>query len=585
MIPPLSPRQSGYVLVTVLVLSLVASLVVFVSLRQNHLLERMSGNQQKTLNASLAASHGVSDAILYMKSVSFELTRITDANTGLVSQKGTPDNYSISNVFYSASDKKLTFLSKGQYQNAIAYLRTTFLLNSGSAGNATGVIGCNDIIINGGGFIDSYDSSKGGYDSNSNRANNAFVALVNGNSENVQGEPSRIPLGLSVINGDFTAYNGYVTTKGNGSIVSGNVVANGKVILNGNTTIGGNVSAKNEVTLNGNNTVGGAVHAGGEFIANSGTVVSGNVSANSVRMNGNTEISGSVTSNGELTMSGNNTTIGGNASASTADIKGTIKGSLSVDSSSISTDNGNGKALGGVTYNATSRAKNVAPTMPDPGELTNICQQNVASNTWLKNQLGTLPNSTSGELNNANFGSGLTNNAVYSKMSLAGESADNRKIITVLDNTVVYVTGEIVLTNLSIRIAKGKSLTFKQVTGGTGKVIDMNDVNITATDGTALGAASNNGVAPFSIYSDSTDKVNIRAENNETNNMYAAIYAPLARVTPRAGSGNLSGSILAKYVELVNDKGFHYDEGLGKSGSSGSGARLTLLSSSLYYPD
>lgn len=577
-------RQSGYVLVTVLILSLVASMVVFVSLRQNHLLERMTGNQQKALSARLAAEHGISDAIGYMHGINSDMTKITAASGGLSSLSGVPNDYKISEVVYDSTNKKLSFLSSGAYQSASAYLRATFSISATSSGSAKGVIGCEGVNITGGGYVDSYDSAKGGYDANTNRASNAFVALVNGSATEVQAEPSQMPVGFSVINGDFTTYNGDIHSKGTGSLVSGSITANGSVILNGNTNIGKNVTAKSDVTLNGNNSVGGVVHAGGGFIADSGTLVSGDVSANSVRMNGNTDINGNVISNAELTMNGN-TSVAGNASAASADLKGTIKGSLSVDASSISTDNGNGKVLGGVTYNATNRARSVAPTIPGPGALADLCQQNLTNNTWLKGQLGTLPSSLSGELNNANMSGSFSNGNAYSKISLTGDNADNRKVINVADNTVVYVTGEVILTNLTIKIAKGKSLVIKQVTGGTGKKVDMNDVEITSTDGTALGATNNNGVAPFSIYSDTTDQVNIRAENTGTNNMYAAIYAPLARVSSNAGVGNLSGSLLAKYIELKSRSGFHYDEGLGQGSGSGSSSRLTLLSTSVYYPD
>ena len=62
-----SGRQRGYVLVTVLILAMVASMVAFVSIRENQLQERMSGNQQKMINARLAAEKGIYETIALIK--------------------------------------------------------------------------------------------------------------------------------------------------------------------------------------------------------------------------------------------------------------------------------------------------------------------------------------------------------------------------------------------------------------------------------------------------------------------------------------------------------------------------------------
>lgn len=599
----LTGARRGYVLVSVLVLALVASMVVFVSIRENQLQERMSGNQQKMVNARLAAERGIAAALDHIK---IQMDAGVDINTiatggGLLALRGTPDNYRLSDIAYVSADKRLSLLSTGHdsSNDATAQLIGRFELRSNGSASAKGVIGCEDIQVNGGGFIDSYDSSKGGYDLHSNRDSNAFVALVNGSSENLQGSPSQMPLGLSLINGDFIAYNGYLTTKGQGSIVSGNVTANGKVILNGGTSVGGNVLAKGETILNGKSSVGGDVHAGGGFTANGGgspdesSSVGGNVSAESVRLNGNASINGNVISNGELVTNGSSNVINGSASAASADLKGTINGSLTVAAGSIATDNGNGRVLGGVNYNATSRPMNTLPSIPEAGELAEYCKQSMAAgnpneNTWLKGQLGSLP-SSNGELTTAVFsGDSFSpyNNKAYEKFEVTGSSADNRKTINVTENTTLYVSGEIKLTNLTIKVSQGKNLTIKQITGGTGKVVDMNDVAIVSSDGSALGTASNGGVPPFSLYSDSTSMVNLRAANDGLNNsMFAAVYAPLARVTARDGMGEMSGSIIGKIVEIVNKKGFHYDEALGNAGGGASSYSVKLTSILDYFPE
>ena len=585
-----SGRQRGYVLVTVLILAMVASMVAFVSIRENQLQERMSGNQQKMINARLAAEKGIAAALDYVKA---QLANGTDIatianNGGIAALRGNPDVYRLSDVFYSSTDKRLTLLSTGHDvgNDATAQLKARFELRASGSAIAKGVIGCENLEVTGGGFIDSYDSNKGGYNVNSNRASNASVAIVNGNGIEIIGEPTKIPVGLSVINGDLTTYNGYVHSKGSGSTVSGNVTANGVVILNGNTNVGGNVTAKTDVTLNGNNNVGGNIHSGGGFIADSGSSVQGGVSANSVRLNGNTVVNGNVVATGELVTNGNST-IKGNASAASADLKGTINGSLSVDGNSIATDNGNGKVLGGVNYNATDRSKNPQPSIPEPGVLAEYCKAR-ADNTWLKQQLGTLPAGNNGELTNSSFTNmASANNKTYSKLDLKGDNADNKQVIEVTQNTTLYVTGGVTMANLIVKVSHGKSLTIKQVTNGINAVVDMNDVAILSSDGAPLGTSNNGGVPPVSIYTDTGDQVNIRAENHEGVNtpMFSAVYAPLANIGIKAGAGEFSGSLLGKSIQIQNPLGFHYDEGLSNAAGGGGAATLNLLSVLDAYPN
>lgn len=79
----LAGANRGYVLVSVLVLALVASMVVFVSIRENQLQERMSGNQQKMINARLAAERGIAAALDYITNqMASERTSIRLLNGG-----------------------------------------------------------------------------------------------------------------------------------------------------------------------------------------------------------------------------------------------------------------------------------------------------------------------------------------------------------------------------------------------------------------------------------------------------------------------------------------------------------------------
>src|SRR5574344_820654 len=130
----LAGANRGYVLVSVLVLALVASMVVFVSIRENQLQERMSGNQQKMINARLAAEKGVYDTITLINSLLAANSTTSQIQSAIARNESA---FSISSVSYSPPN--LHFISEGKFQDARASLKANFQLTTGVSPFSGGV--------------------------------------------------------------------------------------------------------------------------------------------------------------------------------------------------------------------------------------------------------------------------------------------------------------------------------------------------------------------------------------------------------------------------------------------------------------
>lgn len=108
-------------------------MVVFVSIKENMMQERMRGNQKKMINARLAAEKGIYDTQQLIaqqlssgQNIAAILTRINNQNTQ------SPQNTSYYRT-YSASYNAplLTFISQGHHQDADSYLAARFNISTG----------------------------------------------------------------------------------------------------------------------------------------------------------------------------------------------------------------------------------------------------------------------------------------------------------------------------------------------------------------------------------------------------------------------------------------------------------------------
>ncbi|MFT6926519.1 MAG: Tfp pilus assembly protein PilX [Psychromonas sp.] len=88
-------QQKGFVLVSVLIITTITTMLAFSQFSENRLQERIAGNQEKEINARLAAEKGVFDAFVYIEAqnvlgtsnenIETNLNKTPYTNTGNVS--------------------------------------------------------------------------------------------------------------------------------------------------------------------------------------------------------------------------------------------------------------------------------------------------------------------------------------------------------------------------------------------------------------------------------------------------------------------------------------------------------------------
>ncbi|MFY8300499.1 DUF7305 domain-containing protein [Pseudoalteromonas sp. SS15] len=260
-------QQSGFTLIKVMLMSTMASVVVFGALKETVIQERLTGNFQKDMNARLLAEKGIFTAAKKLqKAVSDNSSFTVD---DLVNQHGLhAGNGDIGDdTVYKArlsknADGLLEITSLGQryYGDANQQLVARFELKPGDVKSPFqhAVTGCKGVNLSGSGVVDSYDSSKGPY-SETNRDSSGHVNTVIGDSS--------------------------VTIDGH-SPIKGDVKASGIVYLKGSSPVIGNVHSNTGVDIS----------------WGSGVRVKGNVFSNGFYIHRGGEIDGVVRANGNAKM-------------------------------------------------------------------------------------------------------------------------------------------------------------------------------------------------------------------------------------------------------------------------------------------
>lgn len=525
-----SPRsqQAGYVLVTVLILTLVASMVVFVSLRQNHLLERMGGNQQKMLNANLAAGRGVADSLTLIQGKLAAGASVTDIQTALVREL--TGVYAISGVSYAAP--RLSFISKGMFQDAVAYKKANFSLTTGAYPFNAGVVACSALSLTGSGAIDSYDPSKGGYGS-SNKNANSKVEVIDAGSSTVT------LTGASPINGDLTI--------------------KGSAELQGSAKVTGTVTTSANLNLSGGGVKIGAAAVGGNL----------NMGASS-QISGTAAVTGNVTAN-----------------------PGTTVGSMTYGGTLTNSNAHNGlTATTGSLVNQATAAPVLTNTVCDPLNITSAFSSYagltssglISGYHWQQTTYSFTPSSAQVYASSA---ATTTTTVSPTTASVFGSSAS----VYVLDsldvsgstlsisggNVTIIVKGNFSMTGggPTIQIASGSSLTLL-VQGTTD--LGSNGSFVVAD----AGAGTNNNISPLSIYSSYSGSNGVTTGGG-FNGGYASIYAPLTDVAI-GGSGSLSGAVRGKTLTVTGAGGLHYDESLANAAVGSHSGSIKLYAIQDYYP-
>ncbi|MBH0041981.1 DUF7305 domain-containing protein [Pseudoalteromonas sp. SWXJZ10B] len=623
-------NTSGFTLVTVLILTSMASIVVLSTLRDSVIQERLSGNFQKKLNARLMSEKGVFSSMEKLETAMLAdpTININDliARNSEVSGTGSLESSIYNATIEIDSNGDILISSEGTRFEGEDQMQAIFEYVVGGGGTTSasvfsnGITGCSGVAISGSGLIDSYDSSLGDYndtldDGSKNTSEESFVNTVNDTGD--------ITLnGSGTIEGDVLSSSNLSIIQG--ADVTGNIHSNGNLILSGGVVIGGDASAYLSFTQS-SGTVSGSISAN-QSISIQQTPVGGDVSSSgSISVTGNT-VQGTIRSYGLVALTQTIIRNGVYTSGNYEQTGGTVYGGVRVQGnvtlkqwgSTIDSKDlryaGNGSfkddtpEYAFLPYKVSSTEISI-PTIEPVEKITPESENNRGLTTCdpldIKTAIdGVSVTTTSPDLfinNNSSAGDLLeleTNEANF--LVDFGSTPDgtiNAKAATFLDsatqifyfddvtikgrmqvksnhNAVMFVDGDFTMNGASsLTIPDNSSLTIiikGKFQIGSGAQVHTPDNGIT-----------DEGRPVFSIYSSYNGNDTGIEFSGGTQELYAVIYAPLTQVKVTSAVG-FKGSILGDTVIVSGAGGIHFDTALneasfGGSSSGGNGSTSKLV--------
>lgn len=209
-------QENGFALVSVLIITTITTMLAFSQMKENNLQERIGGNQQKELNARLAAEKGIIDTFERIKAENANGTSNSTIKAILESAPYTNTNtegYTLQNI--ELDDSTFSFESKGTYYGAEAYLKTKIDNIEATGVFDDAVLACKGITVGGSTKIDSY--TGGTYDDSATPSTNASVKVIDGGVTLGNGGGSGTNKGIF---GSVTAY----SITGNTDLIKGDSV-------------------------------------------------------------------------------------------------------------------------------------------------------------------------------------------------------------------------------------------------------------------------------------------------------------------------------------------------------------------------
>ncbi|MBO1255808.1 hypothetical protein J3L16_08945 [Alteromonas sp. 5E99-2] len=614
-------QQKGFSLVVVLALTALASVVVFASLRDTVIQERLSGNFQKSLNARMAserAAFSQIDAIIAElaanpnSSIEDLVNNIADINDQ--SAHATDLRHTSSLVQDSNGDLVIEGYGERYNGDSVANL----FINFGFQSNGTqasspfdsAIVGCEGVQNVAGGTIDSYDSSlNGGEYSESDATAEADVRTIVQNSD--------ITLtGAATIAGDVLSTR-KITLNGSASI-SGSVRSNGDIFINGGAVILGDVLTRGIFTLESGGFIGGDAHAHGNITVTGGSGFVPSGFPSSTRINGDLLSGGDVKYqggyiNGVLRAHGTvkfTPTFGirnlNNEGADLLSRGGVTSNAISIDGETYADDSlyqNSSVTVGEVeeVFASDPDVESLDPTDPEANcdplliadEIADLSSNSISSGLSLLsgspvasfgNSSGTQGDTTFSPLSATIFG--VNYNSVY----FLEELNINGSTLTITGDVTIYVSGDFTYgtsTEGSLNIKPNSSLTL--IVRGKSKI--QQPVNFENEAGLSRTHAplTSSGLPPFSLFSGySNDNVETNCHGgddygvilSDTASTYLALYAPFSDVAIRA-SGQLFGSVRGRTVQVCGAGDIHYDTALqnsnGAGGSAGGGSTSLIF--------
>ncbi|PKF61199.1 hypothetical protein CW745_11235 [Psychromonas sp. psych-6C06] len=574
--------QNGFVLISVLLITSIATFYAFSEIKGNQLQERIGGNQQKEMNARLLAEKGIFESFKYIQvamsnsvDTNDMINALNNGNTGYINH----EEGLITILDASEHADIFTFKSKGTIHGAealmIAEIDASEIIPPSPFKDA--IVGCEGVGLYNG-VVDSYNSADnpGAYDEN-NAGNNGGIATVNSDAD--------VTLNAGTVKGNIDSNGSIGTTPGgSGANVTGNLTAQ-KNITTKEATITGNVNARESAHITGGH-IEGTLNSGRNLTHTGSPIVDGNVSYG-----------------GDLLVQSG----GADPTPSTYDFGHNNVSGVAEKTPPASKQSCDPKGISAVVRaidENTNKPTAVAAVSGPSGGTMKLTDSVIDAD------------GRTGEVFTRDSDNNLVTTPVYtSEMNLTAldskELAINEKVYVLesleLVNTQLEIKGDVTLiVEGDISLFGGQS-GFKFASGAESTssltIVSKGKVTI-GSDATIFPNASkvhNGSRAPLSIYS-SYDSSGTRADSYNSGSggteqnvdaafvfagdsaMYAKIYAPLGYVSVN-GSGKLMGSVRGKAVDVRGTGGVHYDEALGlpERGDPPDPSKVKYLSAYYYY--
>jgi cytoskeletal protein CcmA (bactofilin family) len=546
-------QQQGFTLVTVLILSSLASILVLNSLQDNVNQERLSGNYQKKTNARLMSERGVFATMQAAQAflLANPNSTIAQLRAGLANINGdgtlAGSAFAVTPIIDGTGD--IILQSTGNRFEGVNRLNARFRLTTGSGYSpfSDAVVGCEGVDLGGSGRVDSYNSNDAPYDVN-NPGSEGDVSTIDKSGANV------ILGGASPILGNVSS-TGEINTKS--SDVQGNLHANGNIIIGSGTGNGGVKGTYNGSQVN--LRVSGNVLTRGNYYQNGGRI------GGHVRANGDASMRWS---NYILNIANNGLDIlyGGSA-----DFKDTTNNSFYSQAQY--------KVFPNVikVKDSDATAPNYSPTDPE----TNCDHLDIDT------VVNTVDDGTNNLTPFNSRGSGveytITPNEMYVSLGIpmfTQVSADvlgypapvlkfkefnlggSDTVVIQGGDVTMFVEGDFQMAGATkMTIEAGSSLTL--IMKGSVKLGAGADI-IALQHGLANPPKSLPAMSIYSSYNGSG--INLSGDFE----MYAQIYAPLSDIKI-TGSGTLYGAVRGKTVTVTGGAAIHYDAALGDGNRGGGG--------------
>ncbi len=535
--------QQGMSLVTVMLLSSLAGILVLGSLRDNIIQERLSGNFQKKMNAQLVAERGIFETHAALLAL---LQDNPDATLEeLMAAVGGEDlakfgNGGLSDMRYSVdlskdSSGQLLLASRGKRFEGSSALKARFELTSGGGSSpfANAIVGCEGVDLSGSGKIDSFNSNNGGsYDPNA-PGQNANVTTIEPDSD---------------------------ITLGGHSPIYGDVAATGNIELNGSSPVEGNLHANGDITLSYSGVdyrVTGNIFTRGNYLHKGGSV------GGYVRANGNAEMKWTTfisnLNNSEADILYGGTGIfpdGTNHKDQAGNYYGDAQFKVMPDVAKVPENDGSSSDLTDPSTNCDPLS--IAPQISaiDDGSSTLHSFSAGAGATYKF-----TPNAGQGSVAQMAPVNAEVLGFIYPVYKLSQFSMSSNANVSIAGGDVfLYVAGNFALSGATtMTIEADSSLTLLiegRVSLGAGSNIVTQQPGLT----------SESKRPSLSIYSSNTDDEGVSIYGDSE--IYAAVYAPFTAVSV-AGSGELYGAVRAKKLSVTGGAAIHFDHALANVDPSG----------------